>query len=85
MEITIQCFGAFRPFGKQIILQVEDGNTISHMRNILLDKLQQTDNSLNTHALLASSRFATETEILHESAPLHDGMNIAIIPPVSGG
>lgn len=85
MNITIQCFGAFRPFGEQISLQIPKGNTVSDMRAALLDRLKQIDASFNKPGLLDSSRFATETEILQESTPLKDGMSIAVIPPVSGG
>ena len=85
MNITIQCFGAFRPFGEQISLTVTEGTSISGMRTLLLDKLKQIDASFDKPGLLESSRFATETEILPESTPLQDGMSIAIIPPVSGG
>ncbi len=85
MEITIQCFGAFRPFGEQIILSVAEGTSLCAMRKVLLDKLKQIDDSFDKPGLLDSSRFATETEILQESTPLQDGMRIAIIPPVSGG
>lgn len=85
MNITIQCFGAFRPFGEQISLVVTEGDTVADMRNLLMDKLKQIDASFNKPELLDSSRFATEKEILLESTPLKDGMCIAIIPPVSGG
>ncbi len=85
MEITIQCFGAFRPFGEYISLRIEEGYTVSDMRKVLLDRLNQIDASFNKPGLLDSSRFATETDILQESTPLKDGMSIAIIPPVSGG
>ena len=85
MQITIQCFGVFRPFGEQINLAVTEGTTISDMRKALLDKLRQVDPTFNMPGLVESSRFATETEILPESTSLKDGMNIAIIPPVSGG
>ena len=85
MEIKIQCFSAFRPFGEQISLAVTEGTTVSGMRELLLAKLKQIDASFDKPGLLDSSRFATETEVLQESTPLKDGMSIAIIPPVSGG
>ena len=85
MNITIQCFGAFRPFGEQISLSMNEGTSISDMRAALLNRLKQIDASFDKPGLLDSSRFATETEILQESTLLQDGMSIAIIPPVSGG
>lgn len=85
MNITIQCFGAFRPFGEQISFTVTEGALVSDMRLALLDRLKQIDASFDKPQLLESSRFATETEILRESTPLTDGMSLIILPPVSGG
>ncbi len=85
MNIIVQCFGAFRPFGQQISLLVPEDATVSSIRRVLAEELKKIDHSFNKMELINSSRFATETEILPESTPLKDGMNIAIIPPVSGG
>ena len=35
MQVTIQCFGAFRPFGEQIILSMSENATVSDIRQVL--------------------------------------------------
>ena len=85
MNITIQCFGAFRPLGEQIHLSISPGSLVSDIRTALLRTIQQMDVTFDTPGLIDSSRFATETTILAENTALHDGMTLAIIPPVSGG
>lgn len=84
MNITIQCFGAFRPFGENIAISVADGATVADMRAELLGKLIQIDPAFRA-GMLDSSRFATETAVLSEATILNDGAMLAIIPPVSGG
>ncbi|MEG9884716.1 MAG: MoaD/ThiS family protein [Hyphomicrobiales bacterium] len=85
MNVTIQCFGVFRSFGDRIALSVEKGTTVCELRGLLRDKLTQLDSSFDNSGLIKNSHFATETEILADSAPLEEAMNIVIIPPVSGG
>ncbi len=85
MEITLQLFGAFRPLGESIKLTLPEGAVVSDIRNVLPDAVNRLDHSVNKSELVNSSRFATETAILPESASLHDGMMVAIIPPVAGG
>lgn len=85
MEITLQCFGAFRPFGEQLTLSLAKGALVSDIREALVSKLKELDSNFNKKALIDSSRFATETELLFETEPLKEDAIIAIIPPVSGG
>lgn len=85
MKITLQCFGAFRPFGENITLSLPEKAVVSDIRAALLLRIKEKDNSFNKVGLIDSSRFATETDILPENTSLSDGMRIAIIPPVSGG
>lgn len=79
MKITLQLFGAFRPFGDQLDLTLPAGANVAQIRPVLTAKLPQMQ------SVIESSRFATETAILPENAPLDDGTTLAIIPPVSGG
>ena len=79
MQITIQLFGAFRPYGEQLELTLPDGATVADIRSAILAKID------TPQALLDSSRFATETEVLADNSPLKDGETYAIIPPVAGG
>ncbi len=85
MNITIQCFGIFRLLGERIELAIKEGSTIADMRIVLSDRLDQSDATFADAALLASSHFATESDVLPDDARLKDGMCLAIIPPVSGG
>lgn len=85
MKITLQCFGAFRPFGENITLSLPEKAVVSDIRAALLLRIQEKDKGFNKGGLIDSSRFATQTEILPENTSLSDGMCIAIIPPVSGG
>lgn len=79
MKITLQLFGAFRPFGDQIELTLPAGANVAQIRPALTAEMPQME------SVIHSSRFATETDILPETAPLNDGAMLAIIPPVSGG
>ena len=79
MEIKLQLFGAFRPFGEELILSLPDGAVVSDIRASLASAIEANQ------GLIDSSRFATETEVLSDDATLEDGAVIAIIPPVAGG
>jgi len=85
MEIRLQLFGAFRPLGEELKLTLDKGAIVSDIRAALIEVLGKVDNKLLKQGVVESSRFATETEILSESALLKDGEVIAIIPPVAGG
>ena len=79
MEITLQLFGSYRPYGEHLTLSLPSGAVVADIRLALLQVIQSEP------ALIQSSRFATETEVLADDAPLQDGITLAIIPPVSGG
>lgn len=79
MKVTLQLFGPFRPFGEQLELTLPEGAAVQDLRPPLMERLPQME------SVIRSSRFATETEVLPENAPLADGALLAIIPPVSGG
>lgn len=85
MNITIQCFGAFRPFGDALSLSVAHGTTVADLHGLFLKKLKEIDPSFDNPILIDNSRFATETALLASSTPLAEGMQLAVIPPVSGG
>lgn len=84
MQITLQLFGAFRPFGDTLALDLPEHGTVADLRPLLAARLENGTTVL-PKGLIKSSRFATETEILPESTPLRNGAVLAIIPPVSGG
>lgn len=85
MQITLQTFGAFRQFGRNIELDLNDNAKVADLRIPLVTALAEFSAKFDIAGLVASSRFATETEILDEDVALFDGNLITILPPVSGG
>lgn len=85
MRITIQTFGAFRQFGRKIIIELGEGAMVSDIRAPLAQALAGKEASFDIAGLIESSRFATEVIILDEDAILTEGELITILPPVSGG
>lgn len=85
MQITIQTFGAFRQFGRDIKLELGDNACVADIRAPLANALADQKATFDIAGLIDSSRFATEIEILDEDAALSDGALITILPPVSGG
>lgn len=85
MNITIQTFGAFRQFGRNIIIELNDGACVSDIRQPLNLALKDNVAKFDIAGLIESSRFATEIEILSEDAIIAAGSVITILPPVSGG
>ena len=80
MKVTVQLFGAFRPFGERITIDLLDGADVSHLRAAFCAALPP-----DVHALIALSRFADERAVLAENTPLDADSILAILPPVSGG
>ncbi len=85
MQITVQTFGAFRQFGRQIILELADDAIVSDVRQPLVNALVDYKAKFDIDGLVESSRFATETSILDEQHRLTENMLLTILPPVSGG
>lgn len=85
MHITIQTFGAFRQFGREIALELGNNACVADIRTPLAKALANQDAKFDVAGLIDSSRFATEVEILDEDDKLADGALITILPPVSGG
>ncbi len=79
-EIIVQLFGAFRPIGSQMVLQVPADANVQAVRTAFAAKLPE-----DLHALLAVSRFADEHKVLAEDTAIGDNSVFAILPPVSGG
>ncbi len=80
MKVTVQLFGAFRPFGERITIELSDGADVSHVRAAFTAALPS-----EVHELIALSRFADARTVLAEDAPLDADSILAILPPVSGG
>lgn len=79
-DITIQLFGAFRPLGTVMALQVSSGSSVHDVRTAFAIKLPA-----DLHDLLEVSRFADERAVLAENAIVSNDSTLAILPPVSGG
>jgi molybdopterin converting factor small subunit len=79
-DITIQLFGAFRPLGSIMDLQVPKGASVHDVRMAFLGQLPE-----DLHALLEVSRFADERAVLAENTVVIENSTLAILPPVSGG
>lgn len=85
MQLTIQTFGAFRQFGREFILELNETATVADIRAPLIDALAEFKAEFDIAGLVDSSRFATETTILDDDALLANISKIHILPPVSGG
>ena len=85
MKITVQLFGAFRPFGDKLEFNLNEGDTISTLRNAMQKDLQNRNPDFAKRNILAMSRFSDETTVLAENTALQDQQVLAILPPVSGG
>lgn len=59
-------------------LDIKDGDTIDTLRNIL-EKKYPGLNELGSYMIAINNEYATGKEVIHE------GDELAIIPPVSGG
>jgi molybdopterin converting factor small subunit len=79
-KIDVRLFGAFRPLGSNIILNLDGAAKVSDVRAAFAQHIPE-----DLHDLLAVSRFADERAVLAEDAPLSPGACLAILPPVSGG
>lgn len=77
MQVVLQLFGAFRDYGNELVLSVPDGASIANVRLATQEQLPDAS------ALIALSRFASDTALLEETASAP--ATLAIIPPVSGG
>lgn len=85
MQITIQTFGAFRQFGRKIPLELANEASVADIRAVLTQAIGSQEASFDIAGLIESSKFATDSAILEEDAPLQAGVLITILPPVSGG
>jgi len=82
-EVEIRLFGAFRQTGLEDPLRVSipEHADVAALRRATGERLEQFPNA---RALLASSAFATATQVLGEHDPVPRGQ-LSILPPVCGG
>lgn len=63
----------------ELALELPDGSTVAHA----IEEIAQRFPALREG--VSNIMVAVNTEYVHESQPLHDGDEVALIPPVSGG
>ncbi len=80
MQVKIQLFGAFRPLGDVMELQLVEQAKVSDVRAAFAANVPG-----ELHDTLAVSRFADEKAVLAEDAAIAPNAILAILPPVSGG
>ena len=85
IHINLRLFGAFRTLGNDLSLALDEGATTANLGSALESIILETGGPERLIKLLPASRFSTDTDILGRDAPLKDGMQLAILPPVSGG
>jgi molybdopterin converting factor subunit 1 len=81
MQVTVRLFAILRDRSgaSELTLSLSDGATVASAESALLER----------HPILrdflARSAFAVNREYVSRFTELHDGDELAIIPPVSGG
>ena len=64
---------------KELVLDLDSGVTIAGIREKIIIQSPQLAGMSRT------LQFARNSEYVTEDTPLHDGDEVAVIPPVSGG
>jgi len=79
MRITVKLFGTYRELHNQQLLSLElpDGATAGDVWNRLVDRIPRLQ--------AARPGVAVNLEYVGFDKPLHDGDELAFLPPVGGG
>lgn len=87
ITLTIQLFGAFRPYGagEAILLDVPQGTSVMDVKNHLKAALKKAWPDFDKEALVDESALADDSQVLVEDATLTESTKLAILPPVCGG
>jgi len=80
MKLKLVAYGIAKDIvsGRETGIEIPQSATISELKQILLDKYP-------AFAKLKSLSLAVGEEYREDSYPLEEGMEVIIIPPVSGG
>ncbi len=80
MEIQITAFGIAKDIlsSNKLTYQVNEGLSVHDLKARLLDEYED-------FGKLSSLRFAVNEEYVEDSFVLHEGDDVILIPPVSGG
>lgn len=86
MKVRIALYGALREADVRdhVELDVPDGTRIAELRELLVAHLATHAPAISP-GLVRCSAFASAEEILHNHRTLTEGVELAVLPPVSGG
>jgi molybdopterin converting factor subunit 1 len=81
MIVQVKLFAILRDRAgvSELSLELPDPSRVVEAKSAIVQRLPQIG------PFLARAAFAVNREYVHEDAVLHDGDEIALIPPVSGG
>ena len=80
MIITVNFYGAFRAFGKQVSLNLEPQASVQTIKRVLIEHLGEEQKNL-----VEDSVFANEADILQDNFIIANTCTLSILPPVCGG
>ncbi|HQQ98810.1 MAG TPA: MoaD/ThiS family protein [Cyclobacteriaceae bacterium] len=80
MKISIVAFGIAREIMKSrtLSLELESGSTIAQLKQVLVNQFPELSS-------LRSLSFAVGEDYQEDNYSLHEGDEVVVIPPVSGG
>lgn len=85
MKISVRLFGALSDYTREPLeFELDAGRRVADLR-VALERCLTARGADLPPALLRSSVFADTQRVLHESDPLPDDGQVAVLPPVSGG
>lgn len=86
MKTRIALYGALREAdaGGHVELEVPPGSSIAELRELLAAHLAVHAPAIPA-GLVRRSAFASAEEILHNHRAVPEGIELAVLPPVSGG
>ncbi|WP_199099466.1 MoaD/ThiS family protein [Dyella sp. ASV21] len=86
MNVRIALYGALREADPRGYLEVDvpPDSTIATLRELLTEHLRDHAPAINA-GLVRVSAFASADEILHNHRKVPENLELAVLPPVSGG
>ena len=87
LTITVKLFGAWREYSQntEVSFQLTTNADVAMLKQEFIRSLNPEHFTDNTTALLDSSVFANELEILSGAVRLTQDQTLTILPPVCGG
>jgi len=88
ITLTVKLKGALQQYNKEskICVKVPNNSNLSTLKEAIIRALQKEAPTLTCDtALIESSVFANETEILERSSTLKTDQTLILLPPVCGG